>query len=69
MTAAVPVLADRVMRARRESTCSLCGDVVRVGQQIARCPGGLWTHCSCFLTHRHNLDVPGNHAGAAPKEN
>lgn len=28
---AVPVLADRVMRARRESVCSLCGAVVLVG--------------------------------------
>jgi hypothetical protein len=53
---AVPVVADRVMRARRESTCTLCSGLIRVGQQIARCPGGLWVHCSCFIGHRHNLD-------------
>lgn len=55
---AVPVVATHVRKARRESTCSLCGVVVKVGQLIARCPGGLWVHCSCFLGHRHNVDVP-----------
>jgi hypothetical protein len=55
----IPVLADRVMRARRESTCSICGALVRVGNQIARCPGGLWVHCKCFIGHTHNLDRPG----------
>jgi hypothetical protein len=53
---AVPVLADRVMKARRETTCTLCSCVIRTGQLIARCPGGLWVHCSCFIGHRHNLD-------------
>jgi hypothetical protein len=65
----VPVVAVRVMRARRESACTLCGAVILVGQQIARCPGGLWVHAGCFIGHQHNLDVPGDKAGAAPKEN
>lgn len=64
---AIPVLADRVMKARRESTCSLCSGVVQVGQLIARCPGGLWVHCSCFIGHRHNRDHPAEPSGAAPK--
>jgi hypothetical protein len=64
----VPVVADRVMKARRESVCSLCGDVVKPGMQIARCPGGLWVHCSCFIGHRHHIDVPATEGGAAPKE-
>lgn len=29
-------LADRVMKARKESTCPLCSGPVRVGQYIAR---------------------------------
>lgn len=52
---AVPVLADRVMKARHESVCALCQGLVRVGQLIARCPGGLWVHASCFIGHRHNI--------------
>ena len=36
-------LADRVMRARGESTCPICRRRIRVGQQIARC-GGVWQH-------------------------
>jgi hypothetical protein len=56
MTATVPVLADRVMKARRESTCVACSGPVRVGQRIARCAGGLWLHLACFIGHRHNLD-------------
>jgi hypothetical protein len=52
----VPVLADRVMKARRESVCILCAGPVRVGQQIARCPGRQWVHAACFIGHKHNLD-------------
>ena len=53
---AVPVVADRVMKARKESVCSLCSGLVTPGQLIARCPGGLWVHATCFLGHKHNLD-------------
>ena len=65
---AVPVVADRVMRARHESTCTLCSGVVKVGQQIARCPGGLWVHAACFIGHKHDIDVPAP-SGAEPREN
>jgi hypothetical protein len=54
---AVPVVATRVMAARRESTCSLCSSVILPGQQIARCPGGLWVHCGCYIGHRHNHET------------
>jgi hypothetical protein len=37
-----PRLADRVMRARRTSTCPVCFEPIRIGQQIARC--GTWQH-------------------------
>jgi hypothetical protein len=57
---AIPVLADRVMKARRESECPACCDLVRIGQMIARCPGGLWMHASCFIGHRHELGTEGN---------
>jgi hypothetical protein len=52
----VPVVADRVMRARRETQCPACRAWIRPGQHIARCPGGLWLHASCFIGHRHNRD-------------
>jgi ribosomal protein L37AE/L43A len=55
----IPVLANRVMRARRETECPRCSRVIRIGQMIARCPGGLWMHCSCYIAnggHRHNTD-------------
>lgn len=65
---AIPVLADRVMRARRETTCPVCGGPIFVGNLIARCPGSLWMHCSCLLGHRHSIDVPAAPGGgAAPK--
>jgi hypothetical protein len=51
-----PVLATRVRKARRESTCPACRGPIRVGQLIARCPGGLWQHASCFIGHAHQLD-------------
>jgi hypothetical protein len=57
----VPVLADRVMKARRESTCPACGGIVRPGSQIARCPGRLWFHIACYIAdggHRHAIDQP-----------
>jgi hypothetical protein len=63
----VPVVADRVMRARRESVCILCRGVIRTGNQIAKCPGRQWVHVACFIGHRHNLDVPASQDGAAPK--
>jgi hypothetical protein len=46
MTAKQLPLADRVMKARRDSTCPLCPDPVRTGQMIARC-GTTWYHAAC----------------------
>lgn len=54
---AVPVVATHVRKARRESACPICSGPIRVGQQIARCPGNLWMHCSCFIGHQHERDV------------
>lgn len=53
---AVPVVADRVMKARKETQCSICHGWIRVGQLIARCPGRVWMHASCFIGHRHDAD-------------
>jgi hypothetical protein len=41
-------LADRVKKARRESTCLACGALVRIGQRIAHC-GNAWVHLSCAV--------------------
>lgn len=43
-------LADRVMKARRDSTCPLCTEPVRQGQLIARC-GIAWYHAACVARH------------------
>ena len=40
------------MKARFESVCP-CGAPILVGQQIAKCSGGLWQHVACFIGHRH----------------
>jgi hypothetical protein len=56
---AIPVLADRTCRARREGTCPACRGPILVGQYIARCPGRVWLHASCFVAnggHTHNSD-------------
>jgi hypothetical protein len=53
------VLADRTMRARREGTCPVCHGPILVGQPIARCPGRVWMHASCYVAHgghRHHVD-------------
>jgi hypothetical protein len=58
----IPVLATNVRKARFQSTCPTCRGPVLVGQQIARCSGGLWQHASCYLAgggHRHYADRPG----------
>lgn len=49
MTAPVPVLADRVRKARAQSVCGLCASVIRVGSQIGRVPGRGWSHTSCII--------------------
>jgi hypothetical protein len=66
-TATVPVVADRVIKARRESVCAGCHGPVRVTNRIARCPAGAWFHLSCYLAeggHRHFADRPGECASA-----
>lgn len=40
-------LADRVMRARWETTCPICRGPIRVGQQIGKV--GYWAHTSCII--------------------
>jgi hypothetical protein len=41
-------LADRVMKARKTSTCPLCNGPISVGQRIAR-TGTTWQHASCLI--------------------
>lgn len=48
------LLADRVMKARRESTCPSCRGPIRVGQLIARC--GVWMHAACLIEHQRDHD-------------
>ena len=51
MTAPAP-LADRAMRARRASTCHLCGRPVLVGQRICRVAVNgrpRWPHTACLV--------------------
>lgn len=55
----VPVLATRVMKARRTSVCPACHSPITPGQPIARCPGRLWFHAACYVSgggHRHHSD-------------
>lgn len=52
-------LADRVMKARRESTCPACVAPIRVGQRIAHC-GDAWVHVPCAVGRR---EAAGTEAG------
>jgi hypothetical protein len=42
-----PILADRVMKARRESVCVYCWRLIRVGDLIAKT--GTWVHARCAI--------------------
>ncbi len=53
-------LAERVMRARGESTCDRCRTTVMVGQQIGLV-GGQWVHVACLLGRQPMI---GPHSGA-----
>jgi hypothetical protein len=48
-----PILtASRVRKARRNSTCPLCGAPVRTGQRVGLIPAG-WAHLSpCIVDRR-----------------
>ncbi len=51
MSAPTPaLLADRTMRARRESMCASCKEPVQVGQSISRV--GTWMHTQCAIERR-----------------
>jgi len=43
-----PLLASRVMKARRTSTCPVCCRAIQVGQQIAKA-AGQWQHSQCLI--------------------
>lgn len=45
------LLATRTMKARRESTCPLCRQPIRVGHLIGKC--GFWAHATCLIGHQH----------------
>ena len=47
-----PVLASRVMKARRESVCPLCREPVRIGQLIAKTVK--WAHAGCVIAGLYN---------------
>jgi hypothetical protein len=49
-----PLLASRVMKARKPSRCPLCRDLVHVGQQIGRTPIG-WCHTQCIINKAHAM--------------
>ena len=42
-----PLLATRVMRARRPGICPLCRSPILVGQQIGKT--GFWAHVTCII--------------------
>lgn len=42
-----PLLASRVMKARRAGTCPLCRGPIRVGEQIAKTVR--WAHAGCVV--------------------
>jgi hypothetical protein len=55
--------ADRVIKARRTSTCPMCRQLVTIGQQIGRTPTG-WCHTQCIIEAAAILGID----PTAPKE-
>jgi hypothetical protein len=45
------MLASRVMKARRESTCPICRGPIRVGDSIAKTVK--WAHTGCTIARRY----------------
>jgi hypothetical protein len=46
-----PLLASRVMKARRQSTCPICRGPIRVGELIAKTVK--WAHAGCVIASRY----------------
>lgn len=47
-----PLTASRVRKARRNSTCALCGAVISIGQNVGLVAAG-WAHLSpCIVDRR-----------------
>ncbi len=44
------LLADRTMKARRQSLCPSCKEPIQVGQSISRI--GTWMHTQCAIGRR-----------------
>lgn len=45
-----PILARRVMKARRETICPVCGEPIRVGMYIAYTDR--WQHAACVIVRQ-----------------
>lgn len=52
-----PVLATRVMKARRETMCPACQAPITIGQLIAKC--GYWMHAACLIEHNRKTSTEG----------
>ena len=46
-----PILASRVMKARRPGTCAICRGPIRVGERIAKTVR--WAHLGCVIASRY----------------
>jgi hypothetical protein len=51
-----PLLASRVMKARRQSTCPICRGPIRVGDSIAKTVK--WAHTGCVIASRYYGSTP-----------
>jgi hypothetical protein len=47
-----PIVAERVMKARRDGTCPTCRCLIRTGDQIALY-GGRWEHVEHVIERQH----------------
>lgn len=50
-----PIVAERVMKARRDSVCPACGCRIRTGDQIAKYRGQ-WEHVEHVLKRQRQAD-------------
>jgi hypothetical protein len=59
-----PMLASRVMKARRPGTCPLCQGPIRIGDSIAKTVK--WAHTGCVVASLYNTSTKETRRAAGP---
>jgi hypothetical protein len=63
-----PQLATRTRRARVQSVCALCPQIIMIGNSIGKLPAGGWAHARCIVAANTNVrpEQPGGSKKGTP---